>query len=438
MKTVLIGTAADVTTAATPQAVASGSLAAFSLQSDGTLTLLTSGTGTSAFTDAAYSKLHGADFLIVQGVPSGNTLRKAFIRNGGGMSKNSELNLPTPTGRKYVAPVPSVYNIGYDGATAAYDMISGAVGTYGLNVKNTTAGAPAFPTTNGSTYFSTASAATSIAISNAMASQINTSTLAATMGEWKFAFAEVLSGATTGAPTSTPTATVTNGSNVVTLSTTSVDLVNGAYIKIGAAATKTYAIYQIASGGTTATLTLTTPYVNPSIAIGASITGLTTGFASAATIVAGVTGVRVTECYNIFNGSNVLEPLTNKIISVACTANLYGTPTQNNGSVAKSYTAAAGTVSSAVATQGVGTYPQVYKEELWAAGEIGFTNRIWFPEAFPLYTVSTSTYDCWTLKLSDIFDDMTAQSFRRGSYSELFIALPTATYAVFSSILANI
>ena len=133
-----------------------------------------------------------------------------------------------------------------------------------------------------------------------------------------------------------------------------------------------------------------------------------------------------------------MEPLTNKIISVACTANLYGTPTQNNGSVAKSYTAAAGTVSSAVATQGVGTYPQVYKEELWAAGEIGFTNRIWFPEAFPLYTVSTSTYDCWTLKLSDIFDDMTAQSFRRGSYSELFIALPTATYAVFSSILANI
>ena len=430
MKTVLIGTAADVTTAATPQVVASGSLAAFSVQTDGTITLLTSGTGTSAFTDAAYSKANGADILIVQGVPSGNTLRKAYIKNNSVVSRSTETN--------YVAPVPSVYNIGYDGATAAYDMISGAVGTYGLNVKNTTAGAPQFPTVNGSTYFSTAGAATSIAISNAMVSQINTSTLGATMGEWKFAFAEVLSGATTGAPTSTPTATVINGSNVVTLSTTSVDLVNDAYIKIGAAATKTYAIYQIASGGTTATLTLTTPYVNPSIAIGASIAGLTTGFASAATIAAGVTGVRVTECYNIFNGSNVLEPLTNKIISIATTANLYGTPIQNNGSVAKSYTAAAGTVSSGVATQGVGTYTQVFKEELWAAGEIGFTNRIWFPENFPFYSVSGTTYDCWTLRVSQPFEDMTAQSFHRGSYGEVFIALAHGTYTTFASILANI
>jgi len=408
MKTVLIGTSADISTATSPSNVASGQLALFSVQPDGTLTLM----GSTGNVDTA--KAAGYDFLIVQGAPTGNTLRKAYIKNGSVVLKSGAT--------AYVAPIPSVYNIGYDGTTAAYDMISMAVGTYGLNVKNTTAGAPQFPTVNGSTYFSTSGAATSIAISNAMVSQINTSTLGATMGEWKFAFAEVLSAATTVAPTSTPTATVINGSNVVTLSTTSVDLVNGAYIKIGAAATKTYAIYQIVSGGTTNTLTLATPYVNPSIAIGASIAGLTTGFASATTIAAGYTGVRVTECYNIFNGSNVLEPLTNKIISVATTANLYGTPIQNNGSVAKSYTTAAGTVASGVATQGNGTYTQIFKQELWAAGEIGFTNRIWFPENFPIYSVSTSTYDTNTLKVNQTFEDMTAQSFQRGSFGEVFVA----------------
>lgn len=430
MKTVLIGTAAG-TTAATPQAVASGEISVFSITSAGVVTLLVNGT------DTAAAKAAGNDFLIVQGVPSGNTLRKAYIKNNSVVSRSTETN--------YVAPVPSVYNIGYDGATATYDMISGAVGTYGLNVKNTTAGAPQFPTVNGSTYFSTAGAATSIAISNAMVSQINTSTLGATMGEWKFTFAELLiagtnAGSTTtfAAPTSTPLATVINGSNVVTLNTPSVSLVNGAYIKIGSANGTTYSNYQIASGGTTATLTLTTPYVNPSIAIGASIAGLTTGVATAATVATAVTGVRVTECYNIFNGSNVLEPLTNKTISVATTANLYGTPIQNNGSVAKSYTAADGTVSSGVATQGVGTYTQVFKEELWAAGEIGFTNRIWFPENFPFYSVSGTTYDCWTLRVSQPFEDMTAQSFQRGSYGEVFIALPHATYTNFAAILANI
>ena len=430
MKTVLIGTAADVTTAATPQAVASGSLAAFSVQTDGTITLLVSGTGGSSdFTDAAYAKAHGADFLIVQGVPTGNTLRKVFIKNGTVVSRSAEVN--------YAAPVPSVYNVGFDGATTTYDMISGAVGTYGVNVKNLTSGAPQFPTANGSTYFATAGAATSIAISQSIASQINTQIATATLGEWKFCTAEVLSNGVTGAPTSTPTATVTNGSTLVTLSATSVDIVAGVWLRLGNATTKTYAVYQVASVASTA-VTLTMPYQNALLAVGASVASLVTGFAANATIVAAVSGVRITEWNNIFNGSNVLEPLTNKVLSVATTANLYGTQIQNNSSVAKSYTVAAGTISSAVAKQGNGTYAQVFKEELWAAGEIGFTNRIWFPEPFPTYAVSTTTYDCWTLQVDQKFEDMTAQSFSRKSFGEVFIALTAGTYTVFAAILANI
>ncbi len=440
MKTVLIGTSADVTTAAAqPQNLTADALSVFSVQSNGTLTLLQSGTGTSAYTDAAYSKTNGADFLIVQGAQSGKTLRTAYIKNAAVANRSAQV--------AYIAPVPSVYTVGYDGVTATYDMISGAVGSYGINVKNMTAGAPAFPSSNGSVYYSAASSATSIEISKAISAQINAATFLATLGEWKFAFAEVLSGASSAQlVTSGPaniTGTFINGSNIVTLSGSTAGGTTvtsaGDYLRVGHATSTTAPVYKVLSISGTAVV-LDKPYVNPQLAIGASVASVALGYiAAAGGIATAVSGVRVTEWNNIFNGSNVLETLPNKSMSVATTANLYGTPISNNGTVAKVYTSSTGApASAAVATQGVGTSYQVFKEELWAAGEIGFVNRIWFPENFPLYTAAATTYDCWTLRVNQTFEDQTAQSFKRGSYGEVFIALPHGTYTVLASILANI
>jgi hypothetical protein len=237
------------------------------------------------------------------------------------------------------------------------------------------------------------------------------------------------------------------------------------------------------------------------LSVGATLTSLTTGFVVGATVVAANAGIRVTETGNTFNGSNVLEPMPNKILNVSCNVNLSGTPVQNNQVVAKAFTSAAGTVAATYVsaagatstgttvtvtstagliegmavsvtagvgafeagstvisivnatsfivsatpttalsggasvvtgllptyTEGNGTYPQVFKKELTAAGYSGFINRIFLPDNFPLYSVSGTNYVTLGLQYGTSVPDYTAQGYKAGETLSAILAVPTGS-----------
>ncbi len=405
LKNVLIATAGSYPTAASPYLLASGEVGVYSQALDGTYTLITGAIS------AAQGKL---PIVIAQGVPAGKAIKMFTIQPGQKI---------TYSYNAYVAPVPNVFIAGYDGTS--YDLESGAAGTYDFKLQNITVGNPPFPTVGSTPFFNTAAAATSIAIAKAIVKDVNNQQLTSSvdvMPSYRFAFAEILSSATTAAPTSTPTATVVNGSENVTLSTSSVDIVPGVFIKFGAATGTTLAVYEVASVSGTA-VTLSSPYVNASAALGTTISGLTTGFATAATVNAARTGIRVTEFGNMFNGIQVQEPQPNKILNVSCNVNLSGTPVQNNQLVTRAYTAAAGTITTGIYTEGNGTYAQVFKAELTAAGYIGFINRTFLPDNFPLYTVNGTNYVTLGLTFNAPAKDYTAQNFKFGEIQDALLAI---------------
>ena len=481
LKNVLIGTNVAYTSAASPYLLTSGQIGVYSLANDGTYTLITSAIS------AAQALL---PVVIAQGVPAGKNIKMFTIQPG---EKKAYL------GTNYVAPIPNVFVTGYDGVTAAYALPSGIAGTYDFKIQNLTYGNPPFPTVGSTPFFQTSAAATQIAIAESIVKDVNAQFLLSgndVMPAQRFAFAEVLSAATTAAPVSTPTATVTNGSAIVTLSTTSTSIIAGVYIKFGSATATTAAIYKVlAVSGTTVTLEY--PYVNSSIAVGATLSGLVTGFVAGATVVAANAGIRVTETGNTFNGSNVLEPMPNKILNVSCNVNLSGAPVQNNQVVAKAFTSAIGTVATTYVsaagatssgaivtvgstvglfegmavsvtagtgafaagsvvtfiinatqfvvsptpttalsggasvvtgilptyTEGNGTYPQVFKKELTAAGYSGFINRIFLPDNFPLYSVSGVKYVTIGLQYGTSVPDYTAQGYKAGETLSAIIAV---------------
>lgn len=413
LKNVLIGTNVAYTSAASPYLLASGEIGVYSKAADGTYTLIT----------AAISPAQGKlPIVIAQGVPAGKNIKVFEIQPG---SKKAYLNTA------YVAPIPNVYNIGYDGTT--YDLVSGAAGTYGFNIKNTTTGNPPFPALSSTPFFNTAGQATSAAIAQAVVKDMNYQTLTASvdvMPENRFALVEVLSAATsvqlvTSAPANV-TGTVTNGSTALTLSASTVGgttaVTVGDFIRIGHATTTTLPVYKVVAVSTTS-VTLDSPYVNANIAIGASIAGVALGYATAAAVAAAAAGIRATETGNLFNGTGVQEAQPNKIMSVSCSVNASGTPVQNNSIVAKSYVAAAGTITSGVYTEGAGTYAQVFKKELTAAGYWGFINRIFLPDNFPLYSVSGTNYVTMGLEYFGQVKDFTAQGFVAGETLDSILAV---------------
>lgn len=421
LKNVLIGTNVNYTTATAPHLLASGEIGVYSQAVDGTLTRI------SAAISAAQGKL---PIVIAQGVPAGKNFKQFVIQPG---QKKAYLNTA------YVAPIPNVYNIGYDGTT--YDLVSGAAGTYEFIVKNTTLGNPPFPTLSTTPYFAVASQATSDAIAFQAIKDMNAQTLRASvdvMPQNRFAIAEMLSAATsvqvvtgnTGSEVNV-TATLINGSTNVTLSaaiagTGATAVVAGGFLRVGHATTKTLAVYKIVSVSGTSVV-LETPYMNPSLAIGASVATVALGFVSSANVAAAAAGIRMTEIGNVFNGSQVQEPQPNKILSVACNVNASGTPVQNNGIVAKAYVVAAGTVTSGVYTEGAGTYDQVFKKELTVSAYSGFGNKIFLPDNFPLYSVAGTNYVTLGLEYGAPAKDFTGQGFTFGEVLDAIIAVPTGS-----------
>ena len=432
LKNVLIGTNVSYTSAATPSALAAGEIGVYSVSATGTFTRLTDATTGLAAATA------GLPIMIAQGAATGRNI-KSFMVPPKAFGK-AYLN------SAYVAPIPSAWTAGYDGVTATYDLTSGIAGTYGFKIQNTSVGNPPFPTLSSTPSFQTSGSATSIAIANAIVKDVNAQALLPAnlvVPEQNFAFSEVLSSATTAqmvdGSAGNVTSTVTNGSAMVTLTATgTITIAAGAYIKFGSVAATTAAIYKVKTGVSAATspatIELESPYVNAQVALGTSIASLATGTASAATINAATAGIRVTEYGNRFNGSQVLEPQFNTTLNLACSVNLSGTPMQNNQTVARVYTAAAGTpATAAIYTEGAGTYSQVFKKELWAAGYSGFINRSFLPDNFPIYSVAGTNYATIGLQYTSFVNDFTAQGFIAGQSLDAILAV-TSGAAQFTSL----
>lgn len=419
LKNVLIGTSVNYTSAPNPYLLASGEIGVYSLANDGTYTLITvAGGGISA----AQALL---PIVIAQGVPAGRNIKMFTIQ-----PKEKRAYLYTD----FALPIPNVFVTGYDGVTATYALPSGIAGTYDFKVQNLTYGNPPFPTVGSTPFFQTNAAATQIAIASAIVKDVNNQFLLSEndiMPAQRFAFAEILSGASsaqlvTSAPANI-TGTFTVGSTNVTLSgstaggTTVLNI--GDYLRVGSATATTAPIYRVATVSGTA-VTLDTPYVNSMLTVGTTIASVALGYVTAANATSGNAGIRVTETGNIFNGSSVLEPMPNKILNVSCNVNLSGAPVQNNQVVTKTYTAANGTITTGVYTEGNGTYPQVFKKELTAAGYSGFINRIFLPDNFPLYSVSGTNYVTIGLQYGTSVTDYTAQGYKAGETLSAIIAAP--------------
>jgi len=416
LKNVLIGTDVAYTSAANPSLLTAGQIGVYSLAADGTYTLIT----------GAISAAQGLlPIVIAQGPTSGRNVKQFTIK-----PKAKLAYLSTA----YVAPIPNVWVMGYDGVTATYDMNSGVAGTYSVSVKNLTEGNPPYPMLNASAYFATTASATSIAISEDVAKQINTQSALdanAVMPVARFAFANVLSGATTAQlVTSAPanvTVTAVNGSPIITLSASTVggttEVIAGSYLRIGHATTKTLPVYKVKSVISTTSIELETPYYNAQQALGTSTASLAAGWVIAATVVAAVSGVRFVEFGNRFNGGTYLEAQPNLIMNVSASDNLSGVVVQNNSTVAKSYIGSAGTITSGIYKEGTGTSAQIFKKELVADGYIGFQNRAFIPDNFPIYTVAASTYNTIGLQFRNTVNDYTATGIAAGDTQEAILAI---------------
>lgn len=428
-KTVLIadGTA-TWTSAASPQALPAGKIGIFSIGTNGAFTQIT----TVAGVDATVKTL---PLLIAQG--SGTT---TVNYRGVVLQPRSVIASSVPSTRTaFSAAIPNIYTIGFSGVSGdANTIVATTAGTYGININNMSKGIPPFPYTSWNKSYP--AAPTALTVGYDMMKGINANTLnniaTGALPEETFVWASLLSGTSSTQLASTVTvanitATVTNGSSAVLLTNTGTLVVaDGSYIRLGDATTGVGApIYKVLSGcNTTAagpiTITLDSPYVNGSMAMGASATGVAIG-----TLTPGATvGVRFVTWGNSFNGIPVTQLTPNKQIFVYASGNLFdlGSVITTNTVVAKPYLAADGTVTSGVYFEGRGLGYQVQKEEFISMGYFGFNNRVFLPFSNPYYALATTNYDGFAFKYNGYWEDKTAQGIGRQETSEIEIFCTTS------------
>lgn len=421
-KTVFIGNAAAYTTAASPNLLAAGEIGVYSISSTGAFTLLTNATaGTNAKT---------LPIMIAQGVASGTTTNFRSVI----LQPRSVIASSVPaTATSYTAPVPNVYTIGYSGVPNNTDnLVANSAGAYGINIQNLSKGIPPFPFTSWSKVYSTAGAASPVNVMNDAVKGINANTIGniatGALPEEIFVWASMVSDQTfTQLATSAPaniTGTVTNGSTAVTLSgTPASSLAVGSYVRIGNATTGVGApIYKVAAQSTTS-LTLDSPYVNSSLAYGASISGVAMGTALAATVAGGNIGIRLVCFGNSFNGIPVTQLTPNKMIFPTLSGSFYdlGNVVSNNQTTARPYLISDGTATTGVYFEGQGRGYQVQKEEFTAMGYFGMNNRVFLPFSNPYYASATSNYDGFAFKYNGLWEDKTAAGFSRSEVNEIEI-----------------
>lgn len=422
-KTVFIGGNGAYTTAANPNLLAAGEIGVYSIATNGTFTLLTS-TATSA------QKL--LPLMIAQGITSGTTTNFRSVT----LQPRSVIAGSVPAAAtSYSAAIPNIYTIGFSGVSGdSNTIVAATAGTYGININNMSKGIPPFPYTSWNKSYATIGAATPLNVGYDMMKGINANTLnniaTGALPEETFVWASLLSGTASTqlqnvATTANVTATVTNGSTAVILTTASstITVADGAYIRLGDATGVGAPIYKVLTGCTTAssgvTITLDSPYVNGSMALGASASSVAIG-----TLTPGATvGVRFVAFGNSFNGIPVTQLTPNKQIFVYASGNLFdlGSVITTNTVVARPYLNASGAVVSGVYFEGRGLGYQVQKEEFIAMGYFGFNNRVFLPFSNPYYALATSNYDGFAFKYNGYWEDKTGQGIGRQETSEIEI-----------------
>jgi hypothetical protein len=176
---------------------------------------------------------------------------------------------------------------------------------------------------------------------------------------------------------------------------------------------------------TTATITLDSPYVNGSMAMGASASTVAVGgpLTPGATI-----GVRFVAFGNSFNGIPVTQLTPNKQIFVYASGNLFdlGSVITTNTVVPRPYLLSNGTPTTGVYFEGQGLGYQVQKEEFISMGYFGFNNRVFLPFSNPYYALATTNYDGFAFKYNGYWEDKTAQGIGRQETSEIEVFCTTS------------
>jgi len=424
-KTVFIGGNGAYTTAANPNLLAAGEIGVYSIASDGTFTRLVDA--------AAGTAAKGLPIMIAQGIASGTTTNFRSVT----LQPRSVIAGSVPAAAtSYSAAVPNIYTIGFSGVSGdSNTIVAATAGTYGININNMSKGIPPFPYTSWNKSYKSDGSATPLNVGYDMMKGINANTLnniaTGALPEETFVWASLLSGTASTQLASTGTvanitATVTNGSTAVQLTNTGTLVVaDGSYIRLGDATTGVGApIYKVLTGCNTSsagpiTITLDSPYVNGSMALGASASGVAIG-----TLTPGATvGVRFVAFGNSFNGIPVTQLTPNKQIFVYASGSLFdlGSVITTNTVVPRPYLNASGQVVSGVYFEGRGLGYQVQKEEFIAMGYFGFNNRVFLPFSNPYYASATSNYDGFAFKYNGYWEDKTGQGIGRQETSEIEI-----------------
>lgn len=390
-KTVLFGNASTYTTAADPSLLAAGEIGVYSIATTGAFTLITT---------TCSSAQKQLPIMVAQGGVTGGNFKHVIIY------PNGIVSAPT-TATSYVAPVPNVYVVGYIGSGS--DTIqAGVAGTYNLTVTNTTKGTVPMPFNLASTYYQTAAAATAFQVAYDWAKLVNSKTLNTALYPYdRFVFAHVLTSQASSqlidSNSGNVTATVVNGSASVTLTSSgSYDVATitaGSYIRIGHATTTTLPVYKITAVGTRSStstvITLDAPYVNATLAIGASVSSVACGYLTATPDASDLAGVRLVAFGNWFNGSAFKELQPNTSIAAGVSGNALGTVIAHNGVSAQSYLNTSCAVTTGVFSMGYGVGYQAQKQEFEAQGFQGNMNRSWLPYATQYFAAATSNYDSY-------------------------------------------
>lgn len=388
-KTVLFGNASAYSSKASPDLLAAGEVGVYSIAETGAFTLITT------TCSAAQKRL---PIMVAQGGVTGGNFKHVIIYPDG-VIKAGTTALP------YIAPVPNVNVVGYTG-TGSDTIQASVAGSYNLTVTNTTQGTVPMPFNLASTYYQTAAQATPFNVAYDWAKLVNSKTLNTALYPYdRFVFAHVLTNqASTQLVTSAPanvTGTFTNGSTSVTLSGSTAGgttpLSVGSFIRVGHATTTTLPVYRIAAMPSATSIVLDAPYVNSSLAIGASISSVALGRLDAAPDASDLAGVRLVAFGNWFDGSDFKERTPNTSIAAGVSGNALGTVVVHNGSAAQSYLGTNGAITSGVFNIGYGLGYQAQKQELEAQGYQGNMNRSWLRYPVQLFASPTALYDGYSV-----------------------------------------
>lgn len=341
-----------------------------SLLADGQLAFYNANTN-AAFIDTATPGV--IPFYVAMGVPSGRNPRISPIIKAGAV-KNVEFKSFTPT-------VQPVLIAGYQGSgvlTLNFLAASGSTTVpYGIKIENLVTNVPPFPKAYSQFTLTSARGAANqnpVFVADQLVKDLNSQlTVMPTIDGGQFALVDVLSDitlATAPASGGTPTVAYTNGSNVLTITGTTLahaaGLVAGCWIRIGGSAT-TFPIYQIASvsaaGGTTTTVTLTRPFVGTTVTGGAIGTVNVGASAAVLPTSSSLAGIKVAVIGNYFTANNYAASKPNTNVNIPLLDTLAGTPI---------------TVSQAL-VYGSGSANYVLNQEMQVLGNLGVENRIWLP-----------------------------------------------------------